>query len=161
MAKKYSINIEQEIVARFNSGESASSIGRNMGFGTTPITRVLKRNGCKMLSGKGKEHSGWKGGRGIKSGYWTVYNIDHPRRMGINRVFEHILVAEKKYGKTIKKGEPIHHINFNRLDNNPDNLYLCSGHKEHMDLHYSLEDVARKLFNNGKLGFKDGKYYWK
>jgi hypothetical protein len=35
------------------------------------------------------------------------------------------------------------------------------GHKEHMDLHYSLEDVARKLFNDGKLGFKDGKYYWK
>lgn len=161
MAKQLSNDIQDIMVDHFKNGHSASSISRLMGYGTTSVTRILKRNGCIMASGKGKEHSGWKGGRGIKSGYWTVYNVDHPRRMGINRVFEHILVAEKKYGRTIKKGEPIHHINFNRLDNNPDNLYLCSGHKEHMDLHYSLEDVARKLFNDGKLGFKDGKYYWK
>jgi hypothetical protein len=85
---------------------------------------------------------------------------EHPRALNIGRVFEHIVVAEKKYGRAIKKGEPIHHIDFDRLNNNPKNLYLCKNHQEHMDLHYSLEEVARELFRQGKLGFINGKYVW-
>lgn len=161
MAQQHSIKLQKEMIARFKKGETASSIGRALGLYTTSVTRVLKRNGLKMKSGKGEEHSGWKGGRGVKSGYWTVYIKEHPRKLNIGRVFEHILVAEKKYGRFIKKGEPIHHIDFDRLNNNPDNLYLCKNHKEHMDLHYSLEEVARNLYREGKLGFKCGKYYWK
>lgn len=149
------------MVERYKKGESATSIGHSMGLYATSVSRVLKRHGLRMRSGKGPEHSGWKGGRGIKSGYWTVYNTTHPRRLNINRVFEHILVAEKKYGRYIKKGEPIHHIDFDRLNNKPKNLYLCKNHKEHMDIHYSLEEIARDLFRKGRLGFRNGKYYWK
>ena len=161
MPQPHSNIIQKEMIKRFKNGESAASIGKKLHLFTTSVTRVLKRNGLKMKSGKGKEHSGWKGGRGIKSGYWTVYVEKHPRRLNNGRVFEHILVAEKKYGRFISKGEPIHHINFDRLNNNPANLYLCKNNKEHMDLHYSLEEVARELYRKGKLGFKDGKYYWK
>jgi len=119
----------------------------------------LKRNGLKISDGKGKNHSGWKGGRGLKCGYWTVYCPDHPRAMNIRRVYEHILVAEKKYGRFIKKEEPIHHIDFDKQNNNPNNLYLCKDQSEHRNLHQSLEDVARELFLKSKLKFKDGKYY--
>lgn len=153
--------LQKKMVKLFQDGISAAQIAKSLGLWTTSVTRVLKRNGLKMKTGKGKEHSGWKGGRGIKSGYWTVYNITHPRRLGINRIFEHILIAEKKYGRMIKKGEPIHHVDFNRLNNDPNNLYLCKNHKEHMDIHYSLEEVARNLYRSKKLGFKNGKYYWK
>ncbi len=111
-----------------------------------------------MKSGKGEEHSGWKGGRSLKSGYWTVYAPEHPRVLNNNRVFEHILIAEKKYKKSIPKTQPIHHIDFDRTNNNPDNLYLCHDHIEHKNIHVSLEMVARKLTKQGIVIFKNGKY---
>lgn len=159
MSRKHSNS--QEMVNRFKHGESASSIAKSLGLFTTSVTRVLKRYDLKMPSGKGKEHSGWKGGRGIKSGYWTVYIENHPRRLNNGRVFEHILIAEKKLGRFINKSEPIHHIDFNPLNNDPGNLYVCKNNKDHAKIHHSLEEVARELYRNGKLGFKNGHYYWK
>ena len=86
---------------------------------------------------------------------------EHPRSMNIGRVYEHIVIAEDKYGKSIPKNQPIHHIDFDRTNNNPDNLYLCENHKEHRDLHIALEMIARELFEKGIIGFKDGKYFLK
>jgi hypothetical protein len=157
MSRKHSN--ELEMVVRFKGGESASSIARDMGLYTTSVTRVLKRHGMKMPSGKGKKHPGWKGGRSLKSNYWTVYAPEHPRVLNNNRVFEHILIAEKKYGRSIPKGQPIHHIDFDRQNNHPDNLHLCENHQEHKLIHVSLEMLARELFHNGIIGFKNGKYY--
>ena len=159
MSRKHSNNIEKEMIERFQNRESASSIAKSMGFYTTSVSRVLKRNGFKMKNGKGVEHSGWKGGRSLKSGYWTVYAPKHPRVLNNNRVFEHILIAEKKYGRKIPKGQPIHHIDFNRMNNAPENLYLCKDHKEHKKIHVSLEMIARKLCESGVIGFRNGKYF--
>lgn len=159
MGSKLSLNIEQEMIKRFISGESGASIGRSMGYYTTTVTRILKRNGQKMKSGKGEEHSGWKGGRGIKTGYWTVYIKDHPRKLNNGRVFEHILVAEKKLGRYISKEEPIHHLDFDRLNNDPNNLYVCKDNKDHGNVHASLEKIAKELFKRGIIKFNEGKYY--
>ena len=150
----------------YESGLSIVEMGKNYGVSPQAVHYALKRIGVSTRAEKqiglcGKNHPQWKGGRGIKSGYWTVYIEEHPRKLNNGRVFEHIIVAEKKYGREIKKGEPIHHIDFDRLNNNPSNLYLCKDNQEHMKLHYSLEEVARDLFSAGKLGFKGGKYYWK
>jgi hypothetical protein len=161
---KFSRELENKILALHDSGKSATEIGKLTNKFTSSILRVLKRNNRKLnrvYAGKGSEHSQWKGGRGIKSGYWTVYMPDHPRALKIGRVFEHIIIAEKKYGRLIKKSEPIHHIDFDRLNNNPKNLYLCKNHKKHRDLHCSLEEIARELFRKGILEFKNGKYYYK
>lgn len=161
---RFSKELEQKILKLHDSGLSATEIGKRLGKHTSSILRVIRRFGRKLnkvYQGKGSEHSQWKGGRGIKSGYWTVYNPTHHRTLNNGRVFEHILVAEKKYGKPIPRGKPIHHINFDRLDNNPSNLYLCENNAEHMDLHYSLESIARELFAEGVIGFEDGKYFRK
>ena len=161
MAKQHPEKLQKEMVKLYKSGLSATQIAKKLKLYTTSVTRVLKRNGFKMSDGKGKNHSGWKGGRGLKSGYWTVYIKEHPRRLNNGRIFEHILIAEKKYGRFIQKGEPIHHIDFDKQNNDPDNLYLCKNHKEHQRLHYSLEEVARELYRQKVLGFKNGKYYWR
>ena len=42
-------------------------------------------------------------------------------------MFEHILVAEQKYGILIDSGFTIHHRNRNGLDNRPENLELRVG----------------------------------
>jgi len=149
--------LELEYVVNGNSG---TEIAKMFGLSKSVVCRRLKKLGLTRPQG-GATHSQWKGGRGIKSGYWTVYNPKHPRRLNIGRVYEHILVAEKKYKRPIKKGEPIHHIDFDKLNNKPSNLYLCKNHKEHRNLHISLEMIGRELFEKGIIGFKDGKYYLK
>jgi hypothetical protein len=159
MAKKHPKELQEEMIELFKKGESASSIARKLNLYTTSVTRVLKRNGLKMPSGKGEEHSQWKGGRGIKSGYWTVYNPNHPRALNIRRVWEHILVLEKHIGRYIDKSEPIHHIDMNRLNNKIENLYLCKNHSEHQQLHSSLDKVVSNLIKNKTIKFKDGRYY--
>ena len=46
----------------------------------------------------------------------------------------HQVVAEWKYGRKTKKGEHIHHIDGNRLNNSPDNLVIMQA-AEHSRLH--------------------------
>ncbi len=159
MTKQHPNNLQEEMVKRFKNGESATAIANSMNLYATSVTRVLKRKGLKMKSGKGTEHSGWKGGRSLKSGYWTVYAPTHPRVLNNNRVFEHILIAEKKYKRLIPKGQPIHHIDFDRTNNDPKNLYLCKNHSEHKNIHVSLEMIARELSKRGVIKFSAGRYY--
>lgn len=144
-----------------DSGMNATSLGKKYGVSKVCVARHLLRLGINKespIGKKGSSHSQWKGGRSLKSGYWTVYAPTHHRVLNNNRVFEHILVAEKKYKRKIPKGQPIHHIDFNRTNNNPENLYLCKDHQEHKNIHVSLEMIARKLCENGTIRFRNGKY---
>lgn len=158
MSKQFPEELQKKMVDLYKEGMSAREIGRNMNLFCTSITRVLKRHNCKMKSGKGKEHSQWKGGRGLKSGYWTVYNPYHPRALNNGRVWEHILIMEKHLNRTITKDEPIHHMDYDRKNNAIKNLYVCKSHSEHQEIHKSLEEVAVKLYKKGFIKFKDGKY---
>ena len=54
--------------------------------------------------------------------------------------------------------QPIHHIDFDRQNNHPDNLYLCESHEEHKNIHCRLEDIARELCKKGTIKFNNGKY---
>ena len=159
---KYSEIKEQEILTLYDSGISATKIGKQFGVGTTAITRVLKRFDRKICTNKGSDHPNWKGGRGLKSGYWTVFVEGyHPRKLNIGRVYEHILVAEKKLGRYITKKEPIHHIDFNRQNNKEENLFVCKTTSQHMKIHYSLENIARELFHAGIIEFNGLEYQLK
>ena len=160
MPKQHPIKLQQKMVDLFDSGLSATKIAKKLGLYTTSVTRVLKRYGIQMSDGKGENHSGWKGGRGLKSGYWTVYAPNHPRKLNNNRVFEHILVVEKKYGRFINKSEPIHHIDFDKTNNDSNNLLLCKSHKEHKKLHTELEMLARELYRDGIISFDGEKYFY-
>ena len=41
-------------------------------------------------------------------------------------ICEHVLIVEKLIGRKLKKGECVHHIDENRQNNSPENLYLFS-----------------------------------
>ena len=70
----------------------------------------------------------------------------------------HDLEMEKHLGRPIQKGEQIHHINFDKMDNRVENLYLCQSMSEHRLVHGSLERVGLELFEIGLIYF-DGKRY--
>ena len=79
-----------------------------------------------------KHGNKWKGGRTISShGYVLIRLPEHPKAFATGYVYEHMLVAEKKLGRPLKKGELIHHIDSNRQNNAPENIvvnynYTCS-----------------------------------
>ena len=48
---------------------------------------------------------------------------------------EHRVIAERKLGRPLKKGEIVHHIDSNYRNNDPDNLMVLSSQAEHCRIH--------------------------
>ena len=72
--------------------------------------------------------------------------------------FLHVLEMEKKLGRVLAKGETIHHINMDKTDYRPENLYLCDSRRDHSLIHGTLEDVCAFFYKKGVIEF-DGKRY--
>ncbi len=89
----------------------------------------------------GKRAISWNGGL-IKSshGYILAWNPGHARAYKSGYAYEHILVAEKKYGRPITRQEVIHHVDRNRSNNDPENLWIFANHADHRHYHKTLRD---------------------
>jgi hypothetical protein len=90
---------------------------------------------------------GWEGEKEMKitgrhkrkiDGYISVVCHEHPRSNKKGRIFEHILVAEKKLERFLLPKEVVHHINGIRSDNAPENIYVCSNDAEHKLIHLAI-----------------------
>jgi len=82
-----------------------------------------------------EKNNSWKGGITYTSGYLCRYNPDHPRSHPNGYVYEHILIVEKVLGRSLTLKEVVHHIDGNKLNNNPDNLQIMSSQSEHRKAH--------------------------
>lgn len=81
----------------------------------------------------------WKGGKIIQNGYVCILCPDHPRaKSKKGYIAEHILVMEKKIGRYLNPREIVHHIDENKLNNNPNNLKLFKNKQEHFKFHGRL-----------------------
>ena len=66
----------------------------------------------------------WRGGKyKTERDYVMAYAPEHERANNWGYVYEHILVAEKKYRRSTK-GYHVHHLNGVRDDNRPENLII-------------------------------------
>jgi hypothetical protein len=65
--------------------------------------------------------------RSVKDGYVQERRVGHHRQDKAGWVFQHILVAEQKYGFLITRAFTVHHLNRNPSDNRPENLELRVG----------------------------------
>lgn len=98
---------------------------------------------------KGELNASWKSDEKISSyGYRLIRCLDHPFRNKSDFVFEHRLVAEQyllteensveiNRRKYLKKEYEVHHIDDNKLNNNPNNLMVVTK-SEHRAIHNYL-----------------------
>lgn len=86
-----------------------------------------------------ERHSRWKGGI-IRNGngYTDILQSDGKYRR------EHILIAEKALGRSLRVGEVVHHINGIKHDNRPSNLLICKN-SYHRELHERMSLLYQKL----------------
>lgn len=110
---------------------------------------------------KGNKNPTWKSDERITNhGYKMIRQLNHPFKNNYGFVFEHRLIAEQYLlnednsieidGKKYLKPElEVHHIDFNKLNNNPDNLIVLTK-SEHKRLH--------NLLNPQKKDVKTGRF---
>lgn len=73
----------------------------------------------------------------------------------------HKLVAQVKNGNHLSKHDLVHHIDGDKTNNNPDNLFICQSKAIHQDIHSQLEELSMSLVKAGIIQFNHltGKYY--
>lgn len=103
---------------------------------------------------KGKLNASWKSDEKISAhGYKLIRCPDHPFKNGDGFVFEHRLIAEKYLlnnensiiindQKFLSPDYVVHHIDFNRLNNSIDNLYVLLK-TFHQKFHNSIKSIIR------------------
>jgi hypothetical protein len=179
MSNKYTYSVpfteEQLYQAYVVEGLSQHETAAKLGTTQKVIWRALKKMGIPARKAVkrnqyGENNSSWKGGRTLVNyktpygyrflsdrnedkGYYMVRMPDHPNAGKNGYVFEHIVVALNSAGRDkLEPSECVHHINFVRTDNRPENLCICNKDK-HREYHGKLENVVGELFDQGVIGF--------
>lgn len=67
--------------------------------------------------------------------YKELYLPNHHRAKVNGCVDEHIILAETKLGRPLKDGEVVHHIDKDKLNNDPNNLMIFASNSAHITYH--------------------------
>lgn len=67
--------------------------------------------------------------------------------------YEHREVVESFIGRSLDNFEQVHHIDFNKQNNDIGNLFLCRDAEEHRTLHHSLNPLVSELLERGIIKF--------
>jgi len=88
-------------------------------------------------------------GSSVSHGYKLIYCPEHPMATKTKYVREHRLVAEDMLGRYLTSEEEVHHIDFNPLNNESDNLYVFSSKGEHTNYHFMLRSFVKEALAGG------------
>lgn len=115
---------------------------------SSKLKKKLNKDYCKECSydyrfnpqKKGKESPFWKNGLTLNktSGYLRICNTGE---------YYHKIIFGDFLGRKITKEEQVHHIDFNKLNNEINNLFLCKNKREHYLLHYKIELFVLSLLD--------------
>ena len=85
----------------------------------------------------------WNGGKYKTSdGYIVTLMSNHPNCDKEGYVREHRRITEKLLGRYLDRKEIVHHLNFLRDDNRPENLVLFESQSKHMTFHKKLQQFG-------------------
>ena len=105
----------------------------------------------------GKNHPAWKGGISINwCGYRTIrintlspedQELVKPMMNSSNVLKEHRVIMAHILGRPLTHNETVHHLNGNKLDNQPENLLLISNSEHQVvktrQLQWALDEIER------------------
>ena len=98
------------------------------------------------------KHYKWNGGkRKTSQGYIEIKSPNHPFRNKQGYVPKHRLIAEKTLGRYLTKGEIIHHIDENPLNNKLKNLYLFAKRWQHAVYHRQVKRGKCKVITHSNI----------
>lgn len=97
---------------------------------------------CTGKAQEGENNPAYNGGKYKCNGYYTLFMPNHPNRDKKNMVYEHRFVMECKIGRYLKDKECVHHIDFNKENNDPNNLMLFKNQSEHIKFHKQLKQQS-------------------
>ena len=99
-----------------------------------------RSNRCKKCHYEfyiGKNNYNWNNGEKKNNGYIYVNFPEHPNANSNGYIAKHRLILEKQLGRYLNKNEIAHHIDKNKLNNNPTNIELYT-HKKHSSFHNKM-----------------------
>lgn len=114
-------------------------------------------NLCKGMHFSKNKNFNFKGGKHIDDrGYIQILMPEHPNAKSGSYIREHRLIAEKILGRFLKKSEVIHHIDNNKQNNLPKNLFYF----RHNVAHRRFEDFCKRHnLDKSKLLNSNLKFY--
>ncbi len=98
---------------------------------------------------------------------WPSRKVGKSKRTGYNmttvdgvEVPAYRIVAEQMVGRGLRRGETVHHINRDKKDDRPCNLFICSGPR-HEAFHHDLDLLMKELLYDGRilLDRESGRYF--
>lgn len=147
--KVRNISLTQQIYEK-NRHRAAVRYNRFKKYGSTDPNYDRSKNLGKYLGAKGKYHGRWKGGKRVSGGYIQVHCPNHPHVTKDGYVNEHRLIMEKHIDRYLHPHEIVHHIDFDKSNNNIENLHLFFSYTEHSKYHYYLITLVREMLNSNE-----------
>lgn len=123
---------DEKIAAMYSSGMSCYEIATLFSTSATNINRILHKNNVEVNPYRVK-----KGGISITKDGYLRFNPTGSNGVNAGRRL-HDIVAEMKIGRPLGKNEVVHHMDWNKMNNHPDNLVVMT-RGEHTTLHKKRE----------------------
>lgn len=140
-------------------GLNGTQIAKMHNMSKVCLCRALHKFDIPVRPTAGKNHPNWKGGRVELMGYIGILAPNHHRANHVGYVKEHILIMEGVIGRPLKKEEHIHHIDFDKQNNEISNLWMTSS-KKHNVAQNSIFKLIKSLLKQEAIKFdtESGKY---
>lgn len=91
--------------------------------------------------------------------YKYVIDKAHPRANSEGAVYEHMIVAEEKLGRQLLPEEVVHHIDFDKLNNDPNNLMIFASNGDHSRFHMNGCNINElQLNSNGSYIYPQSEF---